>query len=100
MNYRQNVGPRCQAPPCQASPCSMPACSAPQANSGTCSPSARPMPEMPMTPMCPRISDQPIAMAYVPDQIFQSTYDLHRALEVGTIFPELHKPFCGKRCMR
>lgn len=36
------------------------------------------------------------AMGYVPDQIFCKTYDLCKALKVGTIFPELHKPFCGK----
>ena len=39
----------------------------------------------------------PIAMAYVPWQRFGQTYDLSKALYVGTIFPELDKPFCGKR---
>ena len=39
----------------------------------------------------------PIAMAYVPWQRFDQTYDLPKALCVGTIFPELDKPFCGKR---
>jgi hypothetical protein len=39
----------------------------------------------------------PIAMAYVPWQRFGQTYDLSKALCVGTIFPELDKPFCGKR---
>ena len=39
----------------------------------------------------------PIAMAYVPWQRFDQTYDLSKALCVGTIFPELDKPFCGKR---
>ena len=52
------------------------------------------------SPVCENISAYPIAMAYVPPQIFQSTYDLNQSLAVGTIFPELHKPFCGKRCMR
>ena len=37
------------------------------------------------------------AMAYVPYQQFTSAYDLDYALSVGTIFPELCKPFCGKR---
>lgn len=39
----------------------------------------------------------PLAMAYVPWQRFGQTYDLSKALAVGTIFPELNKPFCGKR---
>ena len=39
----------------------------------------------------------PIAMTYVPWQRFGHTYDLCKALRVGTIFPELDKPFCGKR---
>ena len=39
----------------------------------------------------------PIAMAYVPWQRFGQTYDLSKALCVGTIFPELDKPFRGKR---
>lgn len=37
------------------------------------------------------------AMAYVPFQNFTTTYDLGYALKVGTIFPQLCKPFCGKR---
>ena len=36
-------------------------------------------------------------MAYVPYQRFTSAYDLNYALSVGTIFPQLCKPFCGKR---
>ena len=39
----------------------------------------------------------PIAMAYVPWQRFGQTYELSKALCAGTIFPELDKPFCGKR---
>lgn len=38
----------------------------------------------------------PLAMAYVPYQQWESTYDLCTALQVGTVFPCLHKPFCGK----
>ncbi len=37
------------------------------------------------------------AMAYVPCQQFTNTYDLCYALNAGTIFPQLCKPFCGKR---
>ncbi|MDD3338979.1 MAG: spore coat associated protein CotJA [Lachnospiraceae bacterium] len=38
----------------------------------------------------------PLAMAYVPWQIFDTTYTPARGLSNGTIFPELCKPFCGK----
>ncbi|MCI8402701.1 MAG: spore coat associated protein CotJA [Lachnospiraceae bacterium] len=42
-----------------------------------------------------------IAMAYVPWQRWRRTYDPHRALMSGTIFPELDKPFCAAgRCNR
>lgn len=34
-----------------------------------------------------------IAMATVPCQIWNNTYDLSIALKEGTIFPELNKPF-------
>lgn len=37
------------------------------------------------------------AMAYVPCQKFTTTYDLCYAAKVGTVFPQLCKPFCGKR---
>ncbi|HJB16690.1 MAG TPA: spore coat associated protein CotJA [Candidatus Blautia excrementipullorum] len=40
------------------------------------------------------------AMAYVPCQEFTNTYDLCYALTVGTIFPQMCKPFCGKRGVR
>ena len=40
-------------------------------------------------------------MAYVPWQFFETAYETERALEVGTIFPELYKPFlAGGRCCR
>ena len=37
------------------------------------------------------------AMAYVPCQKFTEMFALPYALSVGTVFPELCKPFCGKR---
>ncbi len=41
----------------------------------------------------------PLAMAYVPWQRLTHIYeDLDEALENGTIFPELNKPFTGRRC--
>lgn len=42
----------------------------------------------------------PVAMAYVPWQHYHTTYDLCQAFAQGTIFPELDRPFCGKRRCR
>lgn len=43
----------------------------------------------------------PLAMAYVPWQHFNGIYDnLDEALDTGTIFPELDKPFTGRRCCK
>ena len=36
-----------------------------------------------------------LAMAYVPWQTWEDTYDVHKGLECGTIFPVLNKPFYG-----
>lgn len=41
------------------------------------------------------LNSLPIAMAYVPWQHWKKTYELDKALCVGTIFPELDKPFVG-----
>ena len=42
----------------------------------------------------------PVAMAYVPWQHFNGIYDdLEKAYRIGTIFPELNKPFTGRRCV-
>lgn len=43
------------------------------------------------------LNNKPIAMAYVPWQHFNSVYEPDKALMCGTIFPELNKPFLGKR---
>lgn len=43
------------------------------------------------------ISEKPLAMAYIPWQKFSKTYEPQKALMRGTIFPELDKPFIGKR---
>jgi hypothetical protein len=40
--------------------------------------------------------DVPLAMAYVPWQTWNKTYDLDKALQTGTIFPCLDKPFMGR----
>lgn len=43
----------------------------------------------------------PVAMAYVPWQQLTNIYeDLEEAYELGTIFPELTKPFTGRRCVK
>ena len=42
----------------------------------------------------------PKAMAYVPWQEFHQAMPLDKALQVGTIFPDLCKPFCGRRVTR
>ena len=38
-----------------------------------------------------------MAIAYVPWQYWNQTYQLDKAMQAGTIFPELDKPFLGKR---
>lgn len=38
----------------------------------------------------------PIAMAYVPWQRFERVYELDKALQIGTIFADLNKPFRGQ----
>lgn len=40
------------------------------------------------------------AMAYVPWQNLSTIYEnLEEAYQYGTIFPELNKPFTGRRCV-
>ncbi len=53
---------------------------------------SRPMPQM-----FGCMEEFPVAMAYVPWQNWYSVYDLEKGLAVGTIFPELDKPFLGVR---
>lgn len=45
------------------------------------------------------LKGMPLAMAYVPWQNFSCTYEAMQGLHAGTIFPELEKPFYGKRRM-
>lgn len=47
-------------------------------------------------PLSPFPVNTPVAMAYVPFQQFGGLYDSSKALETGTIFAELDKPFTGK----
>ena len=47
-----------------------------------------------------QIENFPVAMAYVPWQRFDRMYDdLEKAYSYGTVFPELNKPFTGRRCV-
>lgn len=47
------------------------------------------------------IDDFPVAMAYVPWQHFKGICEnLEEGYLNGTIFPELDKPFTGRRCYK
>ncbi len=37
----------------------------------------------------------PLAMAYVPWQLWDKTFDTDEILSKGTLFPSLYKPFLG-----
>ncbi len=46
------------------------------------------------------LDDLPIGICYVPWQHMTTIYeDLETAFCCGTIFPELTKPFTGRRCL-
>ena len=44
------------------------------------------------------VNANPLAMAYVPWQYWETPLEPCEALEVGTIFSELNKPFLGRKC--
>ena len=47
------------------------------------------------------VDSLPLAMAYVPWQHFTQMYEnLEKGYRAGTIFPELDKPFTGRRCVK
>ena len=46
------------------------------------------------------VDSMALAMAYVPWQNFYKVYEPEKALMIGTIFPELNKPFLGRRMER
>lgn len=49
-------------------------------------------------PQMPYMEQFPVAMAYVPWQRNCNMYEnLDDAYNIGTIFPELNKPFTGRR---
>lgn len=43
------------------------------------------------------LSGMPLAMGYVPWQHLSTIYEPDQALREGTMFPELRKPFGGRR---
>lgn len=47
-----------------------------------------------------QLNGMPLGMSYVPWQQFECTYEPAQAFRAGTIFPELDKPFYGRRGMR
>lgn len=44
-----------------------------------------------------KIGEFPIGMAYVPWQSWKDVYEIDKALQAGTVFAELDKPFLGRR---
>ena len=56
----------------------------------------RPMVSSPCTVKHDVWNDKALAMAYVPWQAWRDIYEVERALDRGTIFCELDKPFLGK----
>ena len=45
-------------------------------------------------------AENPVAMAYVPFQSWERTYDSEARLSRGTVFPSLDKPFIGEEALR
>ncbi len=45
------------------------------------------------------LKNLPLAMAYVPMQKYRDSYTYEEALKAGTLFPELDKPFLGRKGM-
>ena len=43
-----------------------------------------------------QLKNLPLTMAYVPMQRWGEVYSEPDALQRGTLFPDLDKPFCGK----
>lgn len=47
-----------------------------------------------------RCDAYPLGMSYVPWQMFRELHEPEKALEAGTIFMELDKPFLGRRAFQ
>lgn len=96
MAHSQHTAP---THPCQAGMSQRQAAPMPQAHMhphhmGNCT--GCPQTPQPCMGMDDPLAGMPIAMAYVPWQCFVDTYEPDKALQYGTIFPELNKPFYGK----
>ncbi|MFT4107590.1 MAG: spore coat associated protein CotJA [Lacrimispora sp.] len=91
---------------CPSMPCpSGNKCESPMMCPDSCARSARrKRPEMPMCnpPAMPyeNIDQFPVGMAYVPWQQWQQVYSVETAINRGTIFPDLDKPFTMEGCRR
>lgn len=46
------------------------------------------------------LDELPLTMAYVPMQKYGMVYEVENALQKGTLFPDLDKPFDGKGACR
>lgn len=57
-------------------------------------------PPKPNFTLSPLPADAEVAMAYVPFQTDTRVYDDDKALEVGTLFPCLNKPYLGMGCRK
>ena len=44
-----------------------------------------------------KLRDLPLTMVYAPMQPFGKSYGTHEALMAGTLFPDIDKPFKGRR---
>ncbi len=55
---------------------------------------------MPATEGAQPIKNAVLAMAYVPMQEYGLLYDEADALDAGTLFPDLDKPFYGKKACK
>ncbi len=42
--------------------------------------------------------DMVLAMAYIPIQQFNTLFEIEEGFDLGTVFPELEKPFVGGGC--
>ncbi len=100
--------PEWEKPACEKPAWEKPACEKPAYEKPSCTKPVK-CPEMPCT-KAPGVSPvpaktagecidkYPIAMAYVPWQCWQEVYSVDVALSMGTIFPDLFKPFTMGGC--
>ena len=87
------VNQGCTAP---TAGCSTPRTSCPCAEADTCERDDR----IAVSEPCFTSDQFPIGMTYVPMQCWQNLYCPGKALEQGTLFADLDKPFLGRRITR